>query len=571
MRINGIRIEHVLQIRDIDVALKHPITIFAGDNNVGKTSIHEAIRIAFTGEAARVKQKKDYGALLRSGAKTGSAIVEFQHAGKTGRATATFPSMKQECSPPMPAELPFILDAPRFGALDDTARRRFLFDLFGVRANVQAVSERMAQKGCAEDLIKIVVPMLRGGFEPAEKYAIEQQQQWRANWKAITGETYGEVKAETWKAPLTAAEINKDGISGIAATMAELTEEHSGMQREIGAAKTHLASKERYHREAVNLKEKAANLAKLKREVGNTEKAIPKARAKAEQSKAKLSTARLSGQPCPACGTILAVKDGGKIVEIEVVQKPAQVAAIEAEAQQDDTALQTIEQTLQSVRQQFQESMSAASTLSAMEEAMGNPTTPEKMAELTEGANNIAKEIADFAEQKRKLEEAVAEVEAAKKATEVARQAHLKFKAWTVIREVLSPEGIPGEILEETLGPLNTRLKASAELTCWPAPQLRGDMEILVDGLPYGLQGESVRWRVDTMIAEGIANASNLKLLVLDRIDVLSIARRGELLDWCDHLVEKQGYESILLFGTLKEKPKIEGCNVFWLEGGRVA
>jgi hypothetical protein len=570
VRINGIRIEHVLQIRDIDVALKHPITIFAGDNNVGKTSIHEAIRIAFTGEAARVKQKKDYGALLRSGAKTGSAIVEFQHAGKTGRATAIFPSIKQECSPPAPPELPYILDAPRFGAMDDTARRRFLFDLFGVRANVQAVSERMANKGCADDLIKIVIPMLRGGFEPAEKYAIEQQQQWRANWKAITGETYGEVKAETWKAPLSMAEINKEGIAGFASTIATLTEEHSGMQREIGAARAYLTSKERHDREAVNLKGKASNLAKLKREVETTEKAIPKARAKSEQSKAKLSTARLSGQPCPSCGTILAVKEGGKIVEV-AVQKPSQVAAQEAEAQQDDAALRTFEQTLETVRQQFQESMAAASQLSAMEQAMDNPTTPEKLAELVEGADSLTNEIADFAEKKRQLENSVAEVEAAKKSTEQARQAHLKFKAWSVIRDVLSPEGIPGEILEETLGPLNTRLKASAELGNWPVPQLRGDMEILVNGLPYGLQGESVRWRVDAMIAEGIANASNLKLLVLDRIDVLSIGRRGELLDWCYQLVESQGYESILLFGTLKEKPKIDDANVFWLQDGRVA
>lgn len=568
MKVTGIRMENVLGIKDVDVKLTHPIAIFCGDNNVGKTSIQEGVRLAFTGEAARVLKKKDYGKLLREGSKSGSSIVEFQHGGKAGRATFLVPSGKQECSPQAPPEIAFILDAARFTSLVENDRRKFLFDLFKVKANLEAVAERLVKKGCDEGLVKLVLPILRTGFEPGANYAIEQTQQWRANWKATTGETYGEVKAETWKAPLTAAEVNKEAIAGLEKTIGELTEDVRDLQKKIGAGEAYLANKKRYDTEAVALKDKSGDVGKLKREVSDTEKSLTKARTTLEKSKPKLSDARLVGQACPSCGVVLAVREEGKLVEVDV-KKPAQIASMEAAVQADEAAVRTIEQTLASLRNSYNEAMAATSALAALEEAMGAPTTLDDLLELRNSEKAVQFDIDDMQKDKAGLETALAQAEEAKKKTADAREAHGMVKAWDLLKELLSPGGIPGEILEEALGPLNDRLKVSAKKTGWPVAQLRGDMEIMVENLPYSLQGESMRWRVDAMIAEGIAQAAGLKMLVLDRIDVLSVQRRGDLINWCFDLTETDGYESILLFGTLKEKPKFDDANVFWIVGGR--
>ena len=185
MKITGLRVEHFLGVRDVEVAMPHPVSIFCGNNDVGKTSLQEALRLAFTGEAVRVRQKKDYGAMLRTGAKSGSIAVDFKLGGKTGRASATLPSFKQDCNLPPPPAIAYVLDAPRFASMEPNERRRFLFDLFGVRANLQDVTARLEKKGCDAEIIKILTPILRGGFEPAERYANEQMQHFRATWKAI--------------------------------------------------------------------------------------------------------------------------------------------------------------------------------------------------------------------------------------------------------------------------------------------------------------------------------------------------------------------------------------------------
>ncbi|MGK9630576.1 hypothetical protein O6383_24315, partial [Salmonella enterica subsp. enterica] len=81
------------------------------------------------------------------------------------------------------------------------------------------------------------------------------------------------------------------------------------------------------------------------------------------------------------------------------------------------------------------------------------------------------------------------------------------------IADALSPDGIPGEMLAEALGPMNARLGASAVAAGWSIPQITADMEITGDGRPYALLSESEKWRADAMIAEAVSYLSGLRLL----------------------------------------------------------
>jgi hypothetical protein len=83
----------------------------------------------------------------------------------------------------------------------------------------------------------------------------------------------------------------------------------------------------------------------------------------------------------------------------------------------------------------------------------------------------------------------------------------------------------------------------------------------------YRLLSESERWRVDAMIAEAIAHLSGMRIIVLDRFDVLDQHGRGELLGWLDVLADQKEIDTALVFGTLKEPPKglPETIGVHWL------
>ena len=96
MKITRIEAENFLGIRSADVYLHKPVTLFAGNNFAGKSSLQEAVRMALTGEAVRVSPKKEYGQLVTEGAKAGFASVDVKGLpnGPDCTATIALPSGK---------------------------------------------------------------------------------------------------------------------------------------------------------------------------------------------------------------------------------------------------------------------------------------------------------------------------------------------------------------------------------------------------------------------------------------------------------------------------------------------
>lgn len=99
------------------------------------------------------------------------------------------------------------------------------------------------------------------------------------------------------------------------------------------------------------------------------------------------------------------------------------------------------------------------------------------------------------------------------------------------------------------------------------------DMEITYGGRLYGLCSESEKWRADAMITEAISNLSGLRMMVLDRMDVLEPADRTSLIVWMDILVEDlQALDTCIVMATLKEPPKkLPACfQCFWMADGEI-
>jgi hypothetical protein len=163
--------------------------------------------MALTGESVRVSLKKEYGRLITEGQTVGYAVVE--HDGQQSAITLPNGSHEHTGNDRLPAVLPYVLDAQRFSSLPANDRRAFLFGLMGLRTDGDTVGGRMLDKGFDPLKVDEIRPHLRAGFDAAHKEAQSKARDAKAAWRATTGETYGSVKAATWKANKPAHDGNR--------------------------------------------------------------------------------------------------------------------------------------------------------------------------------------------------------------------------------------------------------------------------------------------------------------------------------------------------------------------------
>jgi hypothetical protein len=198
MRISAITAKNFIGARDVDLKLSRPVLLVCGKNHSGKSSIAQAVRMALTGEPSRVVLKKEYKLLVSDDAEVGYAVVE--HDG--GQSAITLPNgAHEQTGSRRPSELlPFVLDAQRFASLDANERRQLLFALTGISIGGPEVVSRMLERGCDPAKVDIIAPHLRAGSDAAHKEAQAKARDAKAAWRAVTGETYGGVKAASWRA-----------------------------------------------------------------------------------------------------------------------------------------------------------------------------------------------------------------------------------------------------------------------------------------------------------------------------------------------------------------------------------
>ena len=140
MKLTSIQTSNFLGARAVDVRLTKPVTLFAGKNYAGKSSVQEAIRMALTGESVRVALKKDYGALITEGQDAGYVTVEWDG----GEASIVLPKGDRHLAgDQISGALPWVLDAQRFAQMADNDRRAFLFGLMGLKTDGATVKDRL--------------------------------------------------------------------------------------------------------------------------------------------------------------------------------------------------------------------------------------------------------------------------------------------------------------------------------------------------------------------------------------------------------------------------------------------
>lgn len=599
MKLTALSIHNFLGARTVEVQLTKPVTLFAGKNGSGKSSIQEAIRMALTGEAVRVGLKKDYGQLITEGAESGFAEVEMDG---TVRAFVTLPDGKTtpltEYVPP--TALPYVLDAQRFAKLEPNERRAFLFGLMGLSAGGDEVKKRMLAKGCNDQKVETIMPMLRSGFDTAHKEAQAKARDEKAAWRTITGETYGDKKAASWAAekPAFDAAALADLQQRLAATDAGLAAANQRMGALQADHKRHAEAAQRL----ADLREKGSRYARVADKLVRDEAELKEWEAKVEDARQRAAGGRKVGLVHDLAFYLneslrmvipfgemddhqhANLRDANAVLERYSAEHGSieSVGAGDIEARNKlpeyENALRLLQSAVANDKRDLAEADAAAIAISELEELVGSAPSEDEI-------KSAKLELSEHAKQQQILSASIDQLLYRKKQvdTESARSlkasvTHRNVIEWSAIADALAPDGIPGEMLAEALGPINDRLEQSSQDSEWLHVHIERNMSVWAayPGLPprpYALLSESEKWRADAMLAEAIAHISNIKLLVLDRFDVLDLKGREDLIVWLDILAQNGEINTALIFGTLKALPPTlpQTIAAHWLENGVVA
>lgn len=598
MKITKISTSNFIGARSVEIVVSKPVCLIAGKNGAGKSSVQEAIRMALTGETVRVDLKKDYGALVTDGQESG--FVEVATADATY--SVVLPSGKGiHCDN---ATLPFVLDAQRFARMDDKERRSFLYGLMGVKMDVGSITSRMTDGGCDAKKVEQIAPFLRAGFDAAQKEAAGKARDAKASWKTATGgETWGKDKSAKWQPEALPADAEKASTryENAVTKRKEVDAELAKAQQELGAAKAEQRRQNEAEARRLELHEQAGKVERIQARINHDTAELAAWEEKVAATREKAGAVPVNPK---APGEFLlrglasvtddfltiANNNPGQFDESLINRASTHLAeykklhgwphssqeltATEAAAKAEaiaklpeyENALALLQRSVANGKRDLEAAQRAAEQLKELDGLKANADTSAaeaKVAELTEKRNGWQadadkyREVADKYSRRQALIEQVVKL-------------HQDVLDWTHIADALAPDGIPGELLAEALGPINERLHDSAGIAEWEQVVIHSDMRITYGLRDYALISESEKWRTDSMIAEAVSFLAGVKLLVLDRFDVLDLKGREDLLYWLDGMATDGEIETAMVFGTLKALPALNFATIeaHWIDNG---
>lgn len=557
MKVNSIEVDQYLGLSSALLTLDAKVTVIAGANGVGKSSLVHAVRHALAGELNRVSLKKDADQLVRTGAKRARVRLSTTMGDYSVAVPGTAKRPETELSPAAVAALPMCLDPILVLATLPDDMRALLRRVTSTTVSPESIAGRLSARGFDRLRIDRIMPALRKGFDSARIAAQEATSEARGAWKAVTGEAYGKDKAEGWTCPEgvdVGRELDEADNALTAARNAEAqwhTRNGEALARASALAQED-ARRSALRQQAASYSNDKAEAIKLQAEVDVLETRVAELQQQCNSGPAG------TRYQCPACKSDLMLDKDVLFEHTPRAVDPADLVALD-EAVELQIATRS---RLNAVVQRLKVSEPAHLAVESFTDMESSPTVD--AAELTalETATREAEARRD------KLREVKRHKETAARKTAEAAAHHKEVGAWTDIAEALAPDGIPGELMRGMLNPVRERLMKSATELGWPLVYVQDDMRLLIGGRGVHLCSESERYRAAVMFGEAMAFISGLNLLVLDAADILQPSARMELIDW----LAKSPMETVIVTMTLGKAPGELGESIqsYWIADGTV-
>lgn len=596
MRITNLQINNFQGLHHAALVVSEPLLLVSGSNGAGKSSLLDAISMAFSGQPRRVSLKKDIGQLVTEGAKKGEAVVSWLRAdGEEESAAVALPSGKGAPLVDMPF-LPFVLDASKFATLDGKERRKMLFELTGASASPNEAAKRLIERGADATLVEKIKPMLRAGFPAAADQAKEYASEERGSWKSIAGEAYGSEKAADWQPEVLQVEVTQAEIDAavqeVVTLQTDLDEANQTLGAHKAAAQAEAGKRARIAeltelaglvgRRQIKLDKDSADLAHWQGQLASTQggkqglahdlarclsdfQALSKS-TKGVQAENGLLTPWFTMQEVDRMDLVLQryAEEHGPVGDGDV---PAELAKRAPEFQ---TYVTNLTRTVENSQRDLRAAQDAAVQLAELQAEPAAVPSPEAIANAEQLINSMRQQLDQKRAKQTALQDAFNAIAGREQQIAKAAKHHAAVKSWVLIAEALAPAGIPSEILAGALEPINSLLAIQSAAAKWNPVQISLDIEVTYGGRVYGLLSESEKWRCDALLAIAIARLSGIGLVTLDRFDVLQPSARPQILGLLRTLTQGGDLNSAILAGTMKEPmAKVPaGIQSVWIESG---
>lgn len=590
MKLARLLIENTLGIRHLDLATSAPITLVCGSNGAGKSSLQESISMALRGQPLRVNPaKKDMAILVAEGAKSGAINLWLDD----DRACAfTLPSAEHQ---PTLTEteanyLPYLLDIGRFAHATADERRKLLFQLTDCKVTPEIIGQRLLAKGAEQGKVEAIKPLLLSGFPAACKEAKSRATDAKGAWRGVTGETYGDKKADGWTPAEPEQVVTDEALAEAERTMADLETTATEALVKVATLEAQATRAADEAHKLTKLDELAELIERRQTKLSLDQKALDSWEAKwveAKEEVEKLARYDLLHRLAYAAKMYMERYPNSSQDAMRLESVLSDYTSQHGDPRKADGSgdpelarreqefagyVEKHERMVANDRRDLEESMRADEEANRIRDLtrivqLGTPEQAKAEAELQISKRDEYREILAG------LRVAALQTRHRSENATKAAQHHADVRGWTLIAEQLAPDALPTELLSVALEPVNSLLLELATSAGWRITRLGADMEISADNRPHGLLSESEQWRCNALIALTIARLSGIKLVVLDRFDVLDIPSRKQLLGLLIKQSRSGQIDSAVICGTLKEAPTINVAEiqVVWMERGSIA
>jgi hypothetical protein len=501
------------------------VTIIAGLNGSGKTSIAGATAAALTGEPPiHGVKKQDYNRFVHTGQATAAAVVETDE----GTASITFPDGKPFTTGKPPRSSGY---AAGIASPVDMEPRKAAEAWAAILETEPTLAD--LEKVCPD--VAVITAVRTRGWDGALAVFKEDGAKLKGRWEQVTGDRYGTKKADTWMPDVLTLEIVNQPEAELQAAFDAAKKAHDEALRSSAIAGS---EREKLEKESSELDARRANVGKLTAEHDT-------AKADFDEAKEALKALPSSVDPmqCPHCGKPVRLV-GGVLKEATAIteeMKADRERAIKYEKECGEVFAKAFD-ALRKEKLELQTSEQAAEKLAKIGEASA--------------AQDIKKTLDAL--------DTTSSVLGAWKAYHQAKKYHDEILRLIQVCEILSPEGLRKQHLENSLSQFNTVLDSLCSAAGWSRVRIEPDLSISFGGMPYAMLSESEQYRTRVTVQTAIALRDKSDVLIFDRADILTQNGRRGLFS----MSKSAGLTTIILMSASSREESPKGS--LWIDGGMI-
>jgi hypothetical protein len=506
------------------------ITLVCGMNGAGKTSVSMAAAACLMQTAAPVAgmMKKDARLLLRDGQKSGSASLNG--------ITVHWPGGTVS-GDPAPVFSAMTAGVESLATMPPKERGPWLIENLKAEPEREAVVAALTGIGLpAAGVDAVLGEITANGWDAAHARARDNGTKAKGAWEQITGERWGEQKAQGWK-PGTLTMTDPEAINQAVAVSQAAYD---------AAVATSAVAQSEIDRLMV-LAARAGDLAAMAVQAGEKLTALEQAEASAAET---LRRTPAPGKPettaaCPDCGVALVV------VSATELRHPVQIKIDDGS---HGRALATHTAALTALRQARDTVAAAARERNAAHDAVA---ALENMPAATGSSHSEASEA---------LHAAQAQALDYRRMMDAERQRQGVLRS-AMIADLLAPDGLRRDALESQIEAMNQQVGAICTRAGWKPATVQSDGSIAAAGRPYALLSASEQFRVRVALQIWQAAREASPLIIVDAADILDGPGRAGLM-------RALGGLRALVTMTYDSRAKMpaarDGFAVCWVDGGTV-